>query len=164
MVKQEKPLEVIKSKDGLLSYVVGELTVTEQSSFNKILRKGLGTSMTKELLPVDLSVPRNESTDNKSPDNTPIDLTIGLEHKFDNLKQLISSEIVKEPTAIDEHSSAMLDKSIVDQPIPEKPTLSSENKFFLYENTWQEVFKGIIENIQSYQCNTNSTCNTEVDG
>ena len=129
MVKQEKPLEVIKSKDGLLSYVVGELTVTEQSSFNKILRKGLGTSMTKELLPVDLSVPRNESTDNKSPDNTPIDLTIGLEHKFDNLKQLISSEIVKEPTAIDEHSSAMLDKSIVDQPIPEKPTLSSENKF-----------------------------------
>ena len=85
--------------------------------------------MTKELLLVDLSVPRNESTDNKSPDNTLIDLTIGLEHKFDNLKQLISSEIVKEPTAIDEHSSAMLDKSIVDQPIPEKSTLSSENKF-----------------------------------
>ena len=102
LVKQEKPLEVIKSKDGLLSYVVGELTVTEQSSFDKILRTGLGTSTTKELLPVDLSVPHNESTDNKSSENTPIDLTIGLEHKSDNLKQLISSKIVKEPTAIDE--------------------------------------------------------------
>ena len=129
LVKREKPLEVIKSKDGLLSYVVGELTVTEQSSFDKILRTGLGTSTTKELLPVDLSVPRNKSTDNKSSENTPIDLTIGLEHKSDNLKQLISSKIVKEPTAIDEQSSVMLNKSTVDQPIPEKSTLSSENKF-----------------------------------
>ena len=81
--------------------------------------------MSKELLLVDLSVPRNESIDNKSPENTPIDLTIGLEHKSDNLKQLISSEIVKELTAIDEHSSAKLDKSTVGQPIPEKSTLSS---------------------------------------
>ena len=101
----------------------------EQTSFDKILRTGLGTSMTKELLLVDLSVPHNESIDNKSPENTPIDLTIGSEHKSDNLKQLISSEIVNEPTAIDEHSSAMLDKSTVDQPIPEKSTLSGENKF-----------------------------------
>ena len=101
----------------------------EQSSFDKILRTGLGTSTTKELLPVDLSVPCNESIDNKSPENTPFDLTIGLEHKSDNLKQLISSEIVNEPIAIDEHSSAMPDKSTVDQPIPEKSTLSGENKF-----------------------------------
>ena len=129
MVKQEKPLEVIKSKDGLLSYVVGKLTVMKKSSFDKILRTGLGTSMTKELLLMDLSVPSKESTDNKSSENTPVDLTIGLEHKSDNLKQLISSKIVKEPTAIDEQSSAILDRSTVDQPIPKKSTLSSENKF-----------------------------------
>ena len=128
LVKREKPLEVIKSKDGLLSYVVGELSVAEQSSFDKILRTGLGTSTSKELLPVDLSVPRNESLNNKSPENTLIDLTIGLEHKSDNLKQLVTSEIVKDLTTTEEHSPAKLDKSAVGQPIPEKSTLSSENK------------------------------------
>ena len=122
-------LEVIKSKDGVLSYVVGELSVMEQSSFDKILRTGLGTSMSKELLLVDLSVPHNKSIDNKPSENTPIDLTIGLKHKSDNLKQLISSEIAKEPTAIDEHSSAKLDKSTIGQITLEKTTLSSENKF-----------------------------------
>ena len=111
-----------------MSYVVGELSVVEQSSFDKILRTGLGTSTSKELLLVDLSVPRNEALNNKSPENTPIDLTIGLEHKSDNLKQLVTSEIVKDLTTTEEHSPAKLDKSAVGQPIPEKSTLSSENK------------------------------------
>ena len=111
-----------------MSYVVGELSVAEQSSFDKIPITGLGTSMSKELLPVDLSVPHNESLNNKSPENTPIDLTIGLEHKSDNLKQLVTSEIAKDLTTTKEHSPAKLDKSAVDQPIPEKSTLSSENK------------------------------------
>ena len=128
LVKREKPLEVIKSKDGLLSYVVGELSVMEQSSFDKILRTGLGASTSKELLPVDLSVPRNESFNNKSPENTPIDLTIGREHKPDNLKQLVTSGIAKDLTTTKEHSSAKLDKFAVGQSIPEKSTLSSENK------------------------------------
>ena len=128
LVQREKPLEVIKSKDGVLSYVVGELTVTEQSSFDKILRTGLGRSTSKDLLLVDLSVPHIKSIDNKPSENTLIDLTIGLDHKSDNLKQLLSSEIAKEPTAIEEHSSAKLDKSTIGQITPEKTTLSSENK------------------------------------
>ena len=133
LVKREKPLEVIQSKDGLLSYVVGELSVMEQSSFDIILRTGLGASTSKELLPVDLSVPRNESFNNKSPENTPIDLTIGLEHKPDNLKQLVTSGIAKDLTTTKEHSSAKLDKFAVGQSIPEKSTLSSENKPFYME-------------------------------
>ena len=120
LVKREIPLEVIKSKDGVLSYVVGELSVTEQSSFDKILRTGLGTSTSKDLSPVDLSVPHNKSIVNKPSENTPIDLTIGLDHKSDNLEQLISSEIAKEPTVIDEHSSTQLDKSTIGQITPEK--------------------------------------------
>ena len=111
-----------------MSYVVGELSVAEQSSFDKMLKTGLGTSTSKELLPVDLSVPRNESLNNKSPENTLIDLTIGLEYKSDNLKQLVTSEIVKDLTTTEEHSPVKLDKSAVGQPIPEKSTLSSENK------------------------------------
>ena len=117
------------SKDGVLSYVVGELSVTEQSSFAKILKTGLGTSTSKDLLPVDLSVPHNKSIDNKPSENTPIDLTTSLDHKSDNLKQVISSEIAKELTVIDEHSSAKLDKSTIGQITSEKTTLSSENKF-----------------------------------
>ena len=148
LVKPEKSLKVIMSKDGLLSYVVGELSVTEQSSFDKILRTGLGTSTCKELLPVDLSVPHNESIDNKSPENTLIDLTFGLEHKSDNLKQLITSEIVKEPTAIDEHSSAKLDKSTVGQPIPEKSTLSSENKFSYMEILGKKSLKVSLKTLE----------------
>ena len=122
-------MEAIKSKDGVLSYVVGELSVMEQSSFDKILRTGLGTSTSKDLLPVDLSVPHNKSIDNKPSENTPIDLTISLDHKSGNLEQLISSEIAKEPTVIDEHSSVQLDKSTIGLITPEKTTLSSKNKF-----------------------------------
>ena len=129
LVKREKPLEVKKSKDGVLSYVVGELSVMEQSSFDKILRSGLGTSTSKDLSLVELSVPHNKSVDNKPSENTPIDLTIGLDHKSDNLEQLISSEIAKEPTVVDENSSAQLDKTTTGQITPEKTTSSSENKF-----------------------------------
>ena len=129
LVKREKPLEVIKSNDGVFSYVVGELSVTEQSSFDKILRTGLGTSMSKDFLPVDLSVPHNKSIDNKPSENTSIDLTISLDHKSDNLEQLISSEIAKELTVIDEHSSSQLDKPTIGLITPEKTTSSSENKY-----------------------------------
>ena len=103
--------------------------MTEQSSFDKILRTGLGTSTSKDFLPVDLSVPHNKSIDNKPSENTPIDLTISLDHKSDNLEQLISSEIAKEPTVIDEHSSAQLDKPTIGLITSEKTTLSSENKY-----------------------------------
>ena len=101
----------------------------EQSSFDKILRTGLGTSRSKDFLPVDLSVPHNKSIDNKPSENTPIDLTISLDHKSDNLEQLISSEIAKELTVIDEHSSAQLDKPTIGLITSEKITLSSENKY-----------------------------------
>ena len=129
LVKRDKPLEVIKSKDGVLSYVVGELSVMEQASFDKILRTGLGTSTSNEFLPVDLSVPHNKSIDNKPSENILVDLTISLDHKSDNLEQLISSEIAKEPTAIDENSSAQLDKPTIGQITSEKTTLSNEKRY-----------------------------------
>ena len=51
LVKHDKPLEVIKSKNGALSYVVGELTIMEQESFDKTLRTGLGVSTSNETVP-----------------------------------------------------------------------------------------------------------------
>ena len=128
LVKRENPLEVIKSKDGSLSYVIGELTVAEQSSFNKILWTGPGASTSKDLIPVDLSVPRTESCKNKSLENTPIDLTISAEHKSDNLEHLAISGITKDLTTTKEHSPVKLDKLAVGTSVPGNSTSSSENK------------------------------------
>ena len=129
LVKREKPLEVIKSKDGVLSYVVGELSITEQESFDRTLRTGLGISTSNESLLVDLSVPQKKSVENKLSENIPIDLTISSDHKSDYLEPSTSNGTAKKSTVIDENSSVQLAKPTTDQSTPEKATLSGENKY-----------------------------------
>ena len=129
LVKRDKPLEVIKSKDGVLSYVVGELSIMEQESFDKTLRTGLGISTSNESLPVDLSVPHNKSIENKLSENIPLYLTISLDHKSDYLEPSTSNGTAKESTVIDENSSVQLAKPTTDQSTLEKATLSGENKY-----------------------------------
>ena len=80
-MKRDKPLEVIKTKNGALSYVVGELTIMEQESFDKTLRTGLGVSTSNETVLVDLSMPHNKTIENEPSENIPIDLTISLDRK-----------------------------------------------------------------------------------
>ena len=129
LVKRDKPLEVIKSKDGVLSYVVGELSITEQESFDKTLRTGLGISMSNEVLLVDLNVPHNKSIENKPSENIPIDLTISLDRKSDYLEPSTSKGTAKELTVIDENSSVQLAKPTTGQSTPERVILSGENKY-----------------------------------
>ena len=133
LVKHDKPLEVIKSKNGALSYVVGELTIMEQESFDKTLRTGLGVSMSNETVPVDLSVPHNKSIENEPSENSPIDLTINLDRRnnqaTDYLEPSTLKGIAKELTVFDENVSMQLAKPTTDQSTTERVTLSGENKY-----------------------------------
>ena len=95
LVKRDKPLEVIKSKNGALSYVVGELTIMEQESFDKTLRTGLSVSMSNETVPVDLSMPHNKSIENEPSENIPIDLTISLDHRNNQVNDYLEPSTSK---------------------------------------------------------------------
>ena len=53
LVKHEKPLGVIKSVNGACSYVVRELMIIEQNTFDKTLRTGLGAGINMENVLVD---------------------------------------------------------------------------------------------------------------
>ena len=133
LVKRDKPLEVIKSKNGALSYVVGELTIMEQESFDKTLRTGLSVSMSNETVPVDLSVPHNKSIENEPSENSAIDLTINLTHRnnqaTDYLEPSTSKGIAKELMVFDENVSMQLAKPTTDQSTTERVILSGENKY-----------------------------------
>ena len=133
LVKRDKPLEVMKSKNGALSYVVGELTIMEQETFDKTLRTGLGVSMSNETVPVDLSVPHNKLIENEPSENIPIDLTISLDRRnkqvTDYLEPSTSKGSAKELTVIDENISMQLVKATTDQSTIERVTLSGENKY-----------------------------------
>ena len=132
-MKRDKPLEVIKSKKGALSYVVGELTIMEQETFDKTLRTGLGVSTSNETVPVDLSVPHNKFIENEPSENIPIDLTISLDCRnkqaTDYLEPSTSKGFAKELTVIDENISMQLVKTTTDQSTIERVTLSGENKY-----------------------------------
>ena len=133
LVKCDKPLEVIKSKNGALSYVVGELTIMEQESFDKTLRTGLGVSTSNETVPVDLSVPHNKSIENEPSENIPSDLTISLDRRnnqvTDYLEPSTLKGIAKELTVFDENVSMQLAKPTTDQSTTERVILSGENKY-----------------------------------
>ena len=133
LVKHDKPLEVIKSKNGALSYVVGELTIMEQETFDKTLRTGLGVSTSNETVPVDLSVAHNKFIENEPSENILIDLTISSDHRnkqaTDYLEPSTSEEIAKELMIIDENISMHLVKPTTDQSTIERVTLSGENKY-----------------------------------
>ena len=126
-------MEVIKAKNGALSYVVGELTIMEQESFNKILRTGLGVSTSNETVLVDLSVPRSKTIENEPSENIPIDLTISLDHKnnqvIDYLEPSTLKGIAKELTVFDENVSMQLAKPTADQSITERVILRGEEKY-----------------------------------
>ena len=143
LVKCDKPLEVIKSNNGALSYVVGELTITEQETFDKTLRTGLGVSTSNENVPVDLSVPHNKLTENKTSEVTPIDLSITLDHRnkqvetqprnptfdsTDHLEPSTSKGIAKESMVIDKNIPKKFVKSTTDQSTSEWATSSGKNK------------------------------------
>ena len=74
-MKHEKPLEVIKSDNGACSYVVGELTIIEQKTFDKKLRTGLGAGINMGNVLVDLSMPHTKLIENKMAEITPVDLS-----------------------------------------------------------------------------------------
>ena len=80
LVKCEKPLEVIKSVNGARSYVVGELTIIEQKTFDKMLRTGLGAGINMEDVPVDLSMPHTKLTEDKMVEITLVDLSTTPHH------------------------------------------------------------------------------------
>ena len=143
-VKRDKPLEVIKSKNWALSYVVGELTIMEQETFDKTLRTGLGVSTSNETVPVDLSVPHNKLTVNKTSEDIPIDLSISLDHRnkqveirphnpisdsTDHLELSTSKGFAKESMVIDKNISKQLVKSTTDQSTSERATSSGENNY-----------------------------------
>ena len=69
-MKHDKPLEVIKSDNGAHSYVVGELMIVEQETFDKTLRIGLGAGINRDDAPVDLSMPHTKSTEEKMSEMT----------------------------------------------------------------------------------------------
>ena len=79
LVKRDKPLEVIKSVNGSHSYVVGELMIVEQKTFDKTLRTGLGAGINMEDIPVDLSMPHTKPTEDKTSEMTPVDLSTTLQ-------------------------------------------------------------------------------------
>ena len=80
LVKHEKLLEVIKSVNGACSYVVGELMIIEQKTFDKTLRTGLGAGINMEDVPVDLSMPHTKLTEDKTVEITPVDLSTTSHH------------------------------------------------------------------------------------
>ena len=75
LVKCDKPLEVIKSDNGASSYVVGELMIVEQETFDKTLRTGLGEGINRDNAPVDLSIPHTKPKEEKTSEITPVDLS-----------------------------------------------------------------------------------------
>ena len=75
LVKCDKPLEVINSVNGARPYVLGELTIVEQETFNKTLRTGLGVGINKDDAPVDLSMPHTKPKEEKTSEMTPMDLS-----------------------------------------------------------------------------------------
>ena len=144
LVKHDKPLEVVKSKNGALSYVIGELTIMEQETFDKTLRTGLGVSTSNEIVPVDLSVPHNKLTVSKASEDIPTDLSISLDHRnkqveirpsnptsdsTDHLEPSTMKGSSKESMVIDKNISIQLVNSTTDQSTSERPTTSGENKY-----------------------------------
>ena len=79
-MKHEKPLGVIKSVNGACSYVVGELTIIEQKTFDKTLRTGLGAGINMENVLVNLSMPHTKLTEDKTVEITPVDLSTTSHH------------------------------------------------------------------------------------
>ena len=105
----------------------------EQESFDKTLRTGLGVSTSNETVPVDLSMPHNKSIENEPSENSPIDLTINLDRRnnqvTDYLEPSTLKKIAKELTVFDENVSMQLAKPTTDQSTTERITLSGENKY-----------------------------------
>ena len=143
LVKRDKPLEVIKLDNGVHSYVVGELTIIEQKTFDKTLRTGLGACINNENVPVDLSVPHTNLTENKIAEVTPMDLSItsqhknkqveiqscGLKHDFTHYLELsTSSGIVQESMLTDKITSKKIGESTDDQNTSELATLRCKNR------------------------------------
>ena len=93
LVKCEKLLGVIKSDNGVHSYVVGELMIIEQKTFDKMLRTGLGAGINMENVLVDLSMPHTKLTENKMVEITPVDLSTTSHHS--NKKVEIQSHSLK---------------------------------------------------------------------
>ena len=116
-----------------ISYVVGELTIMEQETFDKTLRTGLGVFTSNETVPVDLSVPHNKLIENETSENIPIDLSISLDRRnkqvTDYLEPSTSKGFAKELTVIDEYIYMQLVKPTTDQSTIERATLSGENKY-----------------------------------
>ena len=72
-------MEGIKSVNGAHSYVVGELTIVEQKTFNKMLRTGLGAGVNMEDVLVDLSMPHTKPIEDKMSEMTTVDLSTPLQ-------------------------------------------------------------------------------------
>ena len=105
LVKHEKPLEVIKSVNGACSYVVGELTIIEQKTFDKTLRTGLGVGINMEDVPVNLSMPHTKLTEDKTLESTPVDLSTTLHHSNKKVETQLSS-LARDSTQFSEPSTS----------------------------------------------------------
>ena len=151
LVKRDKPLEVIKSKNGALSYVVGELTIMEKESFDKTLRTGLGVSTSNKTVQVDLSVPHKKSIENEPSENSPIDLTINLtcrnNQATDYLEPSTSKGIAKEQMVFDENVSMQVAIPTTDQSTTERVILSGENKYHYMDILGKMSLKVSVQNL-----------------
>ena len=116
LVKHDKPLEVIKSYNGARSYVVGELTIVEQETFDKTLRTGLGVGINREDTPVDLSMPHTKPREEKMSEMTPMDLSTTLQQSSKKVEsQLPSFEL--DSTQLSEPSTSSANSGTVHESI-----------------------------------------------